>query len=145
MAWPLERQLTNSKIALGSSNNNENIVWKPWYRGILSVTNYKSSITFWHQQSFKFWIRITSETRHKFMMFGSAGSGFQSSSVWLKSSANRRQSFWNFPMLTIEPAEQAEMELLSTVATIAPKVSNSYKTKEIMKYFHRYVLVQFNI
>jgi hypothetical protein len=59
------------------------------------------------------------------MMFGSVGSGFQSSRVWLKSSANLRQSFWNFPMLTIEPAEQAEMELLSTVATIAPKVSNS--------------------
>ena len=61
------------------------------------------------------------------MMLGSVGSGFQSSKVWLKSSANLRQSFWNFPMLTIDPAEHAEIELLSTVATIAPSVSKSCK------------------
>ena len=59
------------------------------------------------------------------MMLGSVGSGFQSSRVWLKSSANLRQSFWNFPMLTIDPAEQADMELDSTVATMAPRVSKS--------------------
>jgi hypothetical protein len=30
-------------------------------------------------------------------------------------------------MLTIDPAEQAEMELDSTVATMAPRVSKSWK------------------
>jgi hypothetical protein len=37
-------------------------------------------------------------------------------------------------MLTIEPAEQAEMELLSTVATIAPKVSNSWRLIKLRKF-----------
>ena len=59
------------------------------------------------------------------MMAGSSMSGFQSSSPVSKSSANRKQSPVNLPLLTEEPELQAEMLEFSSVTTTALHISGS--------------------
>ncbi len=59
------------------------------------------------------------------MRLGSAWSGFQSSRKWSKSLVKRTQSSLNLPLLTVERAEQADMLLLATVATMAPDAAST--------------------
>jgi len=69
---------------------------------------------------------VPSDTTQRFMMVVSLMSGFQSSRLVSKSSAKRRQSPMKRPLLTKEPELQAEMLVLSSVMTTAPRLSVSH-------------------
>lgn len=69
---------------------------------------------------------VPSDTTQRFMMVVSLISGFQSSRLVSKSSAKRRQSPIKRPLLTKEPELQAEMLVLSSVMTTAPRLSTSH-------------------
>ena len=69
---------------------------------------------------------VPSDTTQRFIIVVSLMSGFQSSRLVSKSSAKRRQSPIKRPLLTKEPELQAEMLVLSSVMTTAPRLSTSH-------------------
>lgn len=69
---------------------------------------------------------VPSDTTQRFIMVVSLISGFQSSRLVSKSSAKRRQSPIKRPLLTKEPELQAEILVLSSVMTTAPRLSTSH-------------------